>query len=170
MAVKLVLELWPVVLQTLVIYLFLIVALSLIGHRQVAEISITELSILMVMGSAVETAMVAGNTSLSAGLVSASTLLICNYFLSRLLRRHTLLRRIVVGQPIPLVYKGRYLPKRIDAAGLTDDDVMEGIRERGYENLDQVRLAVLEIDGSISVIPYDEKNQKEASKSGKNPE
>ncbi len=113
----------------------------------------------MVMGSSVETAMVTGNTSLPAGLASAATLLISNYFISRLLRRHTLLRRLVVGRPIPLVYKGRYLPKRIDAAGLTEDDVLEGIRERGYENLDEVKLAVLEIDGSISVIPNEGKKK-----------
>jgi uncharacterized membrane protein YcaP (DUF421 family) len=146
-------ELGLVVLHTLVIYLFLIFALSLLGHRQTAELNLTELVVLMVIGSSVETAMVAGDTSVLAGLTSATTLLVSNRALSALMERWGWLRRIVVGHPILLYYKGHFLPKRVRETGLTEDDVREGIRERGYDNLDQVRLVVLEIDGTISVVP-----------------
>lgn len=150
-------ELALVVLHTVVIYLFLVAALSLLGHRQTAELSMTELVVIMIIGSSVETAMVAGNTSLLAGLTSALTLLLGNRALSVLLRRFPRLRRLLVGHPILLFYKGRFLTKRIEAAGLTEDDVREGIRERGYDNLDEVKLAVLEIDGTISAVPKDKK-------------
>ncbi len=150
-----ILQLASVVLHTFVLYLFIVLALSLMNHRQVSELSIAELLVVMVLGSAVETAMVAGDVSLLAGLVSAITLLLSNRLLSLLTRRWGWLQRLVIGRPILLVYKGRFIASRIREAGLTEDDVLEGIRERGYENVEQVRLAVLEMDGEISVVPQE---------------
>lgn len=146
-------ELGIVIFHTFVIYLFLVLAMSLIGHRQSAELSITELAVIMVVGSAVETAMVAGDTSLQAGLISAATLLVSNRVMTLLIRRWVWLRRFIIGRPIPLVYRGDFLHRRIDEAGLTEEDVLEGIREMGFDDIHRVRLAVLEINGAISVIP-----------------
>ena len=146
-------QLGIVVLHTLAIYFFLILTLSLLGHRETTQLSPIEVVIIMVLGSAVETSMVAGDTSLLAGLTSAATLLLCNWGFSRLLSRFRLLRRILIGHPIPLVYNGQVLPKRMAATGLSMDDILEGLRERGYDNIQQVRFAVLETDGSISVVP-----------------
>ena len=146
-------QLGIVALHTLAIYIFLILALSLLGHRETTQLSPIEVVIIMVLGSAVETSMVAGDTSLLAGLTAATTLLVCNWGFSRLLNRSRWLRRILIGHPIPLVYNGEVLPKRMAAAGLSMDDILEGLRERGYDTIQQVRLAVLEADGSISVIP-----------------
>jgi len=142
-----------VALHTAVLYLFLILALSLLGHRQLSDLGLTELVILMLLGSSVETAMVAGNTSLSAGIVSAATLLLSNRALSLLIRRWDWLQGVLIGRPVPLVYNGRFLVSGIRETGLSEDDVRQGMRERGYDDLDQVRLAVLEIDGGISVVP-----------------
>ncbi len=146
-------SLFAVVFHTFVLYLFLIFTLTFIGRRQISELSIIELVIVMSLGSSVETAMVAGDTSLPAGLVSATTLLLCNKGLATLLARSDRLRKIVIGRPIILVYKGRLLDSHMRAAGLTEDDVLEGIRERGYGRLDRVYLAVFELDGTISVVP-----------------
>ena len=146
-------QLGIVILHTLAIYIFLILTLSFLGHRETTQLSPIEVVIIMVLGSAVETSMVAGDTSLLAGLTAATTLLICNWGFTRLLNRSRWLRRILIGHPIPLVYNGEILPKRMAAAGLSLDDIQEGIRLRGYEDLKQVRFAVLETDGSISVVP-----------------
>ena len=155
-------ELAIVALHTIVIYLFLIFGLSLLGHRETSQLGPVEIVIIMVLGSSVETAMVAGNTTLLAGLTAAATLFACNWGLTRLLRRWHWLRRIVIGHPTTLVYNGKLLARRAEAAGLDPDDVLEGIRERGYDDLSQVRFAVLETDGTISVVPNDaQSGQKE---------
>ncbi len=153
-------ELGRVILHTLIIYAFLIVILSLLGHRQSSELSLTELVVIMVIGSSVETSMVAGDTSLQAGLVSAATLLAANRALSSLMQRYPPLRRIVVGRTIILVHNGHILNKNIREAGLSPDDVLEGVRERGYDGLADVRLAVLEMDGAISVVAKDSSKEK----------
>ncbi len=142
-----------VFLHTFIVYVFLILMLSIFGHRQTSELGLVELIVIMVLGSAVETAMVNGNRSLLAGIISASTLFLCNRGFSLLLRRWDWLQHVIVGRPIMLVSNGHFLIKHIRAAGLTEDDVLEGIRERGYDNVEQVRMAILEIDGLISVIP-----------------
>ncbi len=145
-------ELFQVVWHTLVIYFFLILALTFVGRRQISRLSITELVVIMVLGSAVETAMVAGNTSLPAGLASAATLLLANWGFAGVLARSRRLRRLMMGRPLLLVYKGRLLAARLAAAGLTEEDLMEGLRKRGFGDLAQVKIAVLEIDGGISVV------------------
>ncbi len=163
---KIIQEIIPVILNTIAIYLFLILALRLLGRRQTSDLSVVELAIVMVLGSSVETAMVAGDKSLLAGLVAAATILAANRVLSLLLHRWTRLRRILLGRPIPLVYKGQFLTTRMRQAGLNEDDVCEGLRERGYADVSQVRLAMLEIDGAISVLPLDTGSD-DSSSSGK---
>jgi uncharacterized membrane protein YcaP (DUF421 family) len=142
-----------VVLHTAVLYLFIVLFIGLFSRRQTSEIGPLELVVVMLLGSAVETSLVAGNTSLTAGLVSALTLLLCNRLISLVQRRSRRVRKVMRGQPVPLVYRGQFLPYWLRGAGLTEDDVRQGLRERGYEDVDGVRLAMLEIDGTISVLP-----------------
>ena len=149
---KAVVELGPVVLHTVILYIFLILGLRLLGRRQRSELTTTELVIVAMLGSAVETSLVAGNKTLAAGLVSAGTLFAANHCMAQLVHRSKRLRRWLIGQPIPLVYRGQFVAARIREAGLTEDDVSEGIRQRGYEDVNRIELAMLEMDGSISVV------------------
>jgi uncharacterized membrane protein YcaP (DUF421 family) len=147
--------------HTVVIYIFLVLGLSLLDRRETSQLGLVEIVVIMALGSAVETAMVAGNTSLQAGLTAALTLMICNWGMTHLIERWNGLRRILVGHPIPLVADGRILTRRAQSAGLSEDDILEAIRERGYDSLAEVRYAILEVDGNISVIA------REAEKKGR---
>ncbi len=149
------LEMIPVVLHTALLYVFIILSLSLFARRQISELTMTELAIVMLLGSSVETAMVGGDVSLLAGLTAAGTLFLVNHLLSLLMDHWGWFRDVVVGRPVILVYNGRLITSHLRRAGLTEANVFQGIREMGYDKLDEVRLAVLEIDGTISVVPYD---------------
>jgi uncharacterized membrane protein YcaP (DUF421 family) len=148
-------EMAPVVGQTAILYLAVVLFISLFARRQTSEIGALELVVVMLLGSAVETSLIAGNTSLAAGLVSVLTLLVCNRLISLLQRRSRRLRRAMRGRPVPLVWKGHFLEYGLRRAELTEEDVLEGIRERGYEHVESVRLAMLELDGTISVLPIE---------------
>jgi uncharacterized membrane protein YcaP (DUF421 family) len=141
--------------HTLAIYLFLIVCLRYFGRRQTSQLTLLELVVLLILGSAVETSMVAGHTDLLAGLVSATTLLVSNRLLTRGLARSGWLQRLIIGGPILLVNDGQFLPKHLAMAGLTEADVLQAIRERGFADLERIRFAVLEVDGSVGVVPKD---------------
>lgn len=139
--------------QTLIIYLFLIFCFRFISRRQVAQLTFIELAVVMLLGSSVETAMVAGDTSLPAGLTSAAVLLICNRLLSDALGRWRWFRRLLIGGPIILVHNGRILPRQLRRAGLTEGEMLAALRERGYASPDELRFAVWEVDGSVGVVP-----------------
>jgi uncharacterized membrane protein YcaP (DUF421 family) len=146
--------------HTLVIYLFLIAGLRILGRRQLAQLNEVDLLVIVVLGSAVETAMIAGDTSLPAGLVSAGTLLLANRLFTGALTRSRRLRHLVVGGPMLLIHDGHLLEEQLWRAGLSEADVLEAIRERGHAGVDGVKFAVLEMDGTINVVPMEAKTSR----------
>lgn len=144
--------LW-VAMHTVVIYFFLIFLMRTIGQRTLGQLSVVDLVIVIVMGSAVETAMVNGDTSLQAGLVCASTLLVANRTLAFFVVRSRRFRKLVVGNPMILVHNGKFIEDHLRRAGLTEEDVMEALREREENKLDDILFAILEVDGTINVVP-----------------
>ena len=143
----------PVLLHTVVIYTFLILMLRFVNRRQLGQLTVIDLVIIILLGSAVETAMVNGNTTLQAGIVCASTLLLLNKLLSALLFRSKRLRHLVVNGPLLLVHDGQFVEEHLRRAGLTRADVMEALREREEADVSNIRFAVMEMDGTINVVP-----------------
>ena len=133
--------------------MFLIAGLRLVGRRQLGQLTVLDLVVVLVLGSAVETAMIHGNTSLPVGLVSAATLLILNRLLTLLLVHSRRFRHLVNGGPMLLVHRGAILDEHLVRAGMTAEDLVEALRARGYEGPEGVRAAVLETDGTVSVVP-----------------
>jgi uncharacterized membrane protein YcaP (DUF421 family) len=146
--------------HTLILYLLLIAGLRAVGRRQLGQLTGLDLVIVILMGSAVETAMIAGNTSLSAGLVSAATLLVANRVLALVVERSRRVRRLVVGNPVLLVHHGQFVEEHLRRVGLTEADVLEAIRERGEAGLEDVEFAVLEVDGAINVVPKEARSHR----------
>jgi uncharacterized membrane protein YcaP (DUF421 family) len=134
------------------LYLFLIVALRLFGRRQLGQLTVIDLVVVLVLGSAVETAMIHGNTSLPVGLTSAATLLIVNRLLTVAFLRSARLNHLVNGGPVLLVSNGRVLDEHLVRVGMTASDLVEALRSRGFEGTAGVRAAVLETDGTVSVV------------------
>lgn len=141
-----------VALNTFLIYLFLIVSLRFLGKRQMGQLTPFDLISVLVLGSAVETAMIGGNTKLLAGLVSASTLLISNRIIAHMARSSKHFRRIVCGGPLLLVHDGQFIDSHLQRAGLTQREVVQALRQREVDDITTVRFAILEGDGEINVI------------------
>jgi len=107
---------------------------------------------LQLTGSAVETAMVSGDTSLAAGLVSAAVLLVLNRAVSAALTRLPRIRHLVAGVPLLLVHDGHVQHRHLRRAGLTEADLQEALRERGENDVAQLRAVVLEPNGAIHTV------------------
>jgi uncharacterized membrane protein YcaP (DUF421 family) len=145
--------------QTLGLYLFLVTAIRALGRRHIAQLTTVEFLAAALLGSSVETGLYAGQSSLAAGLVSAAVLLAADYALTRLCARRGLVHRLLVGRPIVLVRDGQVLRARLREASLTEDDLAQALRRRGYEDAADAALVVLEVDGSISVVPAEDDAQ-----------
>jgi uncharacterized membrane protein YcaP (DUF421 family) len=145
--------------HTVAVVLFLLVGLRTVGRRALSQLQVADLIVILLLGSAVETAMVAGQTSLASGFASAAALLALNRLLNVVLSRHRRLREMVCGLPILLVHDGNPLPAHLEQAGLSQSDLDQAIRERGQWSLADVREVILEPNGAIHVLPrQDEKS------------
>jgi len=137
---------------TALIYLFLVVILRLFGRRQLGQLTSIDLVVVLLLGSAVETAMIHGDVSLPAGLASAATLLVLNRLLTFVFLHSDRFRHLVGGGPVLLVHDGRPIEEHLHKVGMTRSDLDEALRARGYADTAAVREAVLETDGTVSVI------------------
>jgi uncharacterized membrane protein YcaP (DUF421 family) len=139
--------------QSLAIYLFLVVVLSRFGHSIMAGLSHVNYLVLALLGSAVETGLYCGSDSMTAGLVSAATLLFADQAISFIVNRWPKCRRLLCGGPIVLIHHGRMVHQHLRRAWLSEHDVLTAIRKRGISDIEDIRLAVLEPSGMIGVVP-----------------
>jgi uncharacterized membrane protein YcaP (DUF421 family) len=144
-----------VVLRTAIVYLFLVAVFRISGKREVGQMSVLELVVVLVVSDAVQNSMVGENVTIWGGLVAVATLLGLDFALKTLTGRSRRLRRAIEGEPRLLVRDGRVLTGALKEEGVDIEDVQSAVRSHGLARVDEVRLAVLETDGSISVIPKD---------------
>ncbi len=139
--------------RTALIYLAVVAAMRLLGTRALGRMSVFDFVLVVVVANAVQNALVGGDTTLVGGLVSAATLLAVNRLLTWLLDRFPSLEKEIVGEPVVLVTDGEARPDAMKREGVTRDELMAALREHGVAELGDVRLAVLEVDGTVSVVP-----------------
>jgi uncharacterized membrane protein YcaP (DUF421 family) len=141
-----------VVLRSLSVYLFMIVAMRLMGKKELSQLNTADLILILLISNAVQNAMVGQDTSLLGGLVAAASLFVFNYFLKWLLFKNNFLRKMVEGEPSVLIYKGKVNRANLEKERISDSELQEAIREHGFMEYSEIGLAMLEQDGNISVI------------------
>src|SRR5581483_9672581 len=139
--------------RSAIIYVAIVVGMRVTGRRQLGQMTPFDLVLILLIANAVQNAMVGSDVTIFGGIVAAGTLLVMNLLTNRLIRAAPFLARRIEGEATLLVNDGLPLEDHIRAAGLTDDLVLQAIREHGFEHFADVHSAVLEIDGTISVIP-----------------
>jgi uncharacterized membrane protein YcaP (DUF421 family) len=145
--------LWEIVLRTALVYLAVLVLLRLAGKREMGHMSLADFVVILVIANAVQNALNGADPSLTGGLVSAATLVLMSYLLDRYGRRAPILGRLLSGEPTLLLQDGRLLEQNLRREHLEAEDVQMAAREHGVADLSDVAAAVLEGDGSISIIP-----------------
>jgi uncharacterized membrane protein YcaP (DUF421 family) len=146
-----------VALRTGIVYLFLVIAIRISGKREVGQMSVLELVVILIISDAVQNSMVGDNTSVWGGLIAVATLLILDFGARTLLLRSPRFRKVIEGEPRLLIRDGQLLERALREEGIDVDEVEVAVRAHGLERVDQVALAVLETNGSISVIPGESK-------------
>jgi uncharacterized membrane protein YcaP (DUF421 family) len=145
-----------IVLRTGVIYLLVLIGVRLSGKREVGQMTPFDLTLLLLLSNSVQNAMTGPDTSLSGGVIAACTLLLLNYFVADISGMNRRFRRLIQGQPSLLVHDGKVIESHLAKEHVSMDELHRALREHGINSLDQVALSVLEVDGSISCLKYDE--------------
>ncbi len=145
-----------IVLRTGVIYLLVLIGVRLSGKREVGQMTPFDLTLLLLLSNSVQNAMTGPDTSLSGGVIAACTLLLLNYLVADISGLNRRFRRLIQGQPSLLVHDGKVIESHLAKEHVSMDELHRALREHGINSVDQVALSVLEVDGSISCLKYDE--------------
>ncbi len=147
-----------IVLRTVVIYLVVLMGVRLSGKREVGQMTPFDLTLLLLISNSVQNAMTGSDTSLVGGIAAAITLLLLNYLIAELSGTNRRFRKVIEGQPTLLVHDGQLIAAHLAKEHVSMDELERSLREHGINNYHDVALAVLEVDGSISCLKYDELN------------
>jgi uncharacterized membrane protein YcaP (DUF421 family) len=136
------------ILRVVVVYALLLIALRFTGRRQLGQLTPFDLVTLLLLSNVVQNAMVGSDVSLVGGLLGAVVLLLLNYVVSRVMP----LRSVLEGKPIVLVSGGKVEAETVRRQGISMDELEEALREHGIGSVADAEMAILESNGSISVI------------------
>jgi uncharacterized membrane protein YcaP (DUF421 family) len=139
--------------RTAIVMFILIGGLRLFGKRQIGQMNIYDLAMVMALANGVQNAMTNGSGKLAAGIVSAGTLLLLGALLTALFVRLPKLEDRLVGSPTLLVNDGHILQDRMRRECVTEAQLMQVMREHGLTDVHEVMIAMLEVDGTISLVP-----------------
>ena len=145
-----------IALRTGVIYLLVLIGIRISGKREVGQMTPFDLVLLLLISNSVQNAMTGPDTSLAGGAVAATTLLIMNYVVAELSGGNRRFRKFVQGQPSLLVHDGQVIEAHMAKEHVSMDELERSLREHGVATYKEAALAVLEVDGSISVLKYDD--------------
>ena len=143
---------WQLILRAAVVYVFLLVLLRITGKRQVGQLAPFDLVLLLVLSNAVQNSMNGGDNSLVGGLVSATTLVGLNFLVGLMTYRNKKLEALVEGRPQVLVHNGKLFEDVMARAKLTHHELDSALRQAGCNCVEEVHSAILENNGSISVV------------------
>src|SRR5258706_4651297 len=142
-----------IVFRTVVVYVAVFALLRIAGKRELGQMNVTDLVVILVIANAVQNSLNGGDTSLVGGIVAAATLVALNVLVDRYGKQVPFLQRFVRSEPMLLIQDGVFIDKNLEQENVTKDAIQIAPREHRLKELSEVSEAILEPDGSISIIP-----------------
>jgi len=139
--------------KSAVVLIFLMIVFRLLGKRDLGQFNVYDLVTVIALSNAVQNAMTGGRGELAIGIAAASALLLVGYIASRVLIRKPGAQRAIYGSPVLLISNGSLVEKQLVKQHVSPEELDTVIREHGITTVGDVSMAVLEIDGSISIVP-----------------
>ncbi len=145
------------ILRGLVVYGFLLILFRIAGRRTLGQMTNFDFVLLLIISEATQNAMIGNDYSLTNGFLVILTLVGIDISLSFVKQRVPVMERYLDGLPLVLVDQGRTIKNLMDRARVDEQDILASAREKhGLERMDQIKYAVLENNGGISIIPKGE--------------
>ncbi len=146
-------ELSIIAAKTAIVVAFVTVLIRLLGKRFAGQMNVYDLVTVVAVANALQNALTEGKGNLSVGLVSSFVLIATGWAVSRLLLRKPELQRALVGTPSLLIYEGEVRLDHLKKEHVSVEELCAAMHQHGLTHFKEVGMAVLELDGSISIVP-----------------
>ncbi len=141
-----------IILRSTAVYFFMIIALRFFGKKELSQLNTADVILILLISNSVQNAMVGSNTSLYGGIAAATVLFTINFILKKLMFKYKKFGNFMQEKPEILIHNGNLDFKALSKLNISNDELKEAMREHGIEFFKDVKLAMLEIDGNISII------------------
>lgn len=145
-----------VIVNTTVIYIMIIVGIRVLGKKELGELSVTDLIFVMLISEAVGDVMRSSDDTLLGAFIAVVTLITLNKLFAILLYKSKKVRRLIDGTPAILIRHGQPNRKEMKKNRITMEELEEAARQNGKSTIDDINLAILEVDGKISILDDDQ--------------
>lgn len=149
---------WEYIFRAVVVYAYVFALLRIVGKKQVGELGPFDLVLLLILSEAVSTALTGGDNSLTAGLISVTTFVVMNYLVDYTTFKSKKIEKVLDGQALVIIKEGKINEQVRQKEKVTYEEIRSAMREHGVSQLSEVKFAMLETNGQISII----ENNKEA--------
>lgn len=143
---------WEFILRALIVFIFLMIILRISGKRQIGQLAPFDLVLLLLLSNSVQNSMNGGDNSLVGGLISAASLILLNLFFGFISSRSKRAEQLIEGHPLILIQNGKCFLKILAQENISRQDLDRAIREAGLREVRDVKLAILETNGVISIL------------------
>ncbi|SDG26681.1 DUF421 domain-containing protein [Epilithonimonas hungarica] len=144
-----------IVVRSLAVYFFMVIAVRVFGKNQLSQLNAGDVILLLLISNAVQNAMVGSNSSLQGGIVAALVLFVANFVVKKFIFKNQKIKELIEDHPYILVKDGVVYSEILRKVQISEDELEEAVHEHGIEKVSDVKLAILEVDGNISVISTD---------------
>ena len=141
-----------IILRSVAVYIFMLIALRLFGKKELSQLNSADIILILLISNSVQNAMVGSNTTLYGGLVAAFSLFVINYIFKKVIQKSKFIKELVQDKPEILIHNGKIEFKTLARLGINSEEIEEAMREHGVQFYKDVKLAMFEIDGNISII------------------
>ena len=139
-------------LRSAAVYVCIVLLIRIFGKKEISQLSVIDLVFILLISNSVQNAMVGSNTSLQGGLIAAITLFGLNAVFRQLIFKSKTVEKFLEGSAVMLIYQGKIMQEHLDKQKITLEELEATVHEHGVKDIIEVDLAILEIDGNISVL------------------
>jgi len=143
---------FDIIIRSACVYLFMLIALRIFGKKELSQLNTADVILILLISNSVQNAMVGSNTSLYGGLAAAAVLFIINFVLKKLMYKFPKFNSFMQQKPEILIHDGKLDFDILSKLNISSEELHEAMREHGVEHFTDVKLAMLEVDGNISII------------------
>ena len=143
---------WEFILRAVIVYVVVLVMVRVAGKRTLGQFTPFDMLLLVLLGNAVQNALLGQDTSLGGGLLLAATLIALNYVVGWITTRSPMMEQVIEGAPVVLARHGHVLQKVLQREMVSKADFSKAMRDAGCDEVDEVDLALLETNGHITII------------------